>query len=289
MKFLLLLGFCAAMLPGQPLRLSDGKAFEPAGLHPRPDRNSPTVYQVAAGSALRVLEGSAKNGFLRVLPERGPAGWVAAETVKITGDFTATGCPPADDSAKKRQTVSTGNVTILDFNDILKLQLRAERLVGMGREVSRDDRAKLLPNGAESLEVRVSGYLAAKSDMPRVAGDCVGGRSDDWLLSITPDSGSKDFQGLLARVAAAKRNPKWTLEQLRFVREKQFPVLVTGFLYYDGTGLVNDDSGNPIPRVLPRAWLWELRSVTSMLVCTGGDCEVGSSKGWVSLETISVK
>lgn len=268
----------SAALFGQELQVSEGRMTMNSILRPRPDSTSPAVYQFAKDAPVRVI--AEKGEFVRVAGAKGPLGWVPKTAVEVTGQPKAQACPAVAGPAKK----SSNPPVIVDSNDLLKLELRAEQLVGMGHEITTRERESLINEG---VQVRVGGNLAAKPEGPRMTPACSGGAADEWLLNITDGANLKEFEGVVARVGPVKRNPKWTLAKLRAAAEKQYPVLVTGVLYYDAAGFLNNDSGNPLPGTLRRSTLWELRSVTSILVCTGGACEPGSPKGWLPLEAVS--
>ncbi len=282
--WLLLLAFVAF---SQELQVSTGRMMTNSILRPRPDGTSPAVYQLAKDAQVSVL--SERGEFVRVAGAKGPLGWVPKSAVEVTGAATPVRCPVVQALSKKNQ----GTAVILDFNDILKLQLQAERIAGMGHEISPQERGQLSSLAiAESRTgdgalVRLGGYFAAKPEGPRVSPACTGEAAGEWLLNITDGAGLKEYEGVVARISPVKRNAKWTLAKLQMAAEKQHPVLVTGTLFYDSAGFVNNESANPLPGTLRRSFLWELRNVTSILVCTGGTCEPGSSKGWLPLESIN--
>ena len=263
-----LLAMFASVLAAQQLQLGTAKAVAPVALRARPDAGSPVIFELPAGAALKTIGGMAKNGFVRVIGDTGPSGWAADTTVAMATAPAPVPCPAVEPASRK--AAKPGSPEIIDFNDVIRLQQAAERqhFESVGRAV------------------RIGGYVAGKPEGPREAGSCDGGQAGDWLFHIVQDASSKEFQGLIARVPATKRNTAWSLDRLRAAQQKGLPVLVTGTLFYDRDSFVNDDSANPITGQLRRAWLWEVRQVTSILVCTGGDCEPGSSKGWLALENL---
>lgn len=257
MRTVLLVLF-ACSLQAQQFQLGQGKTIAPAGLRARPDRNSLVIYSLPTAAPLRLLDTPQIAGFAKVLGEKGPVGWISIETFQVTAAPAPVPCQPGISAPKK-----SDNPVILDFNDILKLQLQAER---SGRPAS-------VPTA------RISGILTALPTAP-----CP---TEDWLLNIGPDAVSKDYEGLIARVSSVKRNPKWSMAKLDLARQKHYPVLITGNLFYDAQSIVNDDSKSPISGQLHRAYLWELRNVTSILVCTTGGCDIGSPTGWVTLDALN--
>lgn len=257
MRTVLLILF-AISLQAQQFQLGQAKTTAPAGLRARPDRNSLVIYSLPASAPLRVIDTPRIAGFAKVIGEKGPVGWVPVETLEVTAPPAIVPCI-AEVAAPKKSDAPV----ILDFNDILKLQLQAER---SGRPSS-------VPTA------RISGVLAAIPTSP-----CP---TEDWLLNIGPDAASKDYEGLIARVSRVKRNPRWTAAKLDQARLKHYPILITGNLFYDARSVVNDDAKSPIPGQLHRAYLWELRNVTSILVCTSGGCDIGSPTGWVALDALN--
>jgi hypothetical protein len=260
--------FALAVLSAQQLQVGQARTTAAVGLRARPNVNSPVLFELPAGAELVTIGGQREGEFVRVAGRTGPSGWAPAASVSVTGAPTLTPCPAQAEPPKK--LAKFGNPTIIDFNDLLKLQMQAER-------------GTVTANGRP---VRLGGYLAGKPEGARAAGPCDGGEKGDWLLNIVSDPASKEYSGVVARISSTKRNPGWTLDRLRTVQEKNYPVLVTGDLFYDSGSYVNDDSTHPIEGQLRRASLWELRQVTSILVCSAGDCEVGSPKGWTTLDAL---
>jgi hypothetical protein len=276
-----------------------------------PDNSAAALLQLPANTNLRWIEGRQKNGFLRVIPDKGPSGWVPAQQSKIVsqppsaaaGLVEATsppcvsslsacpvnGCAAAGtdhavfNSTKRRVPAATAALTVIEFADLVTLQGKADSLVGQDHELSAADRARLkkmpVKNGTvnEGSLVRINGFLATGPLKPHAnTGESVNCRlknppNNDFHISLVESKPGTEFQGIVVEMIPQKRPVGWTLGKLAKLQHDRRRVLVTGALFYDNEHVVNNDPSDDLNGQPRRFSLWELHPITSFLVCKDVD------------------
>jgi hypothetical protein len=210
------------------------------------------------------------------------------------------GCSPADSThaianQHKRATPSgSGAGTVLTFDDFAALQQQADDLVGEGKELSADDRAKL--SG-----MTVSGGSVAEGDLVSVVGYLVGtphpntGESvncnlrgvdnNDFHIPISSDPANSDFQGIVVEMIPQNRPAEWNIANLTQVENNQQLVMISGGLFYDNLHHVNSDASHPKGGQPHRFSLFEVHPITQFMVCTKQDnsCDPTQPGDWVAL------
>src|SRR3954447_7984482 len=157
-----------------------GQEFEPrmgmlvanaaVSVRARPDANAPVIAELPAKSSLQWVNGQRTGSFLRVLPAKGPMGWVVSDQIQIVKqppaapDLTESTSPPCFtplsacpvvgcaatgsdhavfNKAKRRMPAADAEAVTIDFSDLQKLQQQADSLVGSGHELTASDRRQL--------------------------------------------------------------------------------------------------------------------------------------------------
>ncbi len=210
------------------------------------------------------------------------------------------GCSPAgsthalENQLKRTVPSGSGTGTILTFDDFASLQQQADDLVGEGKELSADDRAKLSGmtvssgNVSEGDLVTVVGYLVG-TPHPNT-GESVncnlrGVANNDFHIPISNDPGNTDFQGIVVEMIPQDRPDEWNLANLTTVETNQQLVMITGQLLYDNLHHVNGDANNPKGGQPHRFALWEVHPITQFMVCTKPDnsCDPSQAGDWIAL------
>jgi len=210
------------------------------------------------------------------------------------------GCSPAgsthalENQLKRTVPSGSGLGTVLTFDDFASLQQQADDLVGEGKELSADDRAKLSGmtvssgNISEGDLVTVVGYLVG-TPHPNT-GESVncnlrGAANNDFHIPISNDPGNTDFQGIVVEMIPQNRPDEWSLANLTTVETNQQLVMVTGQLFYDNLHHVNGDANSPKGGQPHRFALWEVHPLTQFMVCTKPDnsCDPNQAEDWIAL------
>jgi len=294
-----------------------------AAVRAQPEANAPTTTQVPGNTSLGWLDGQREGGFLRVLPPRGPVGWVAEDQVQIVqqppaadvteaaaapckatlGACTAIGCAAAGsphavfNQAKQRIPPATGAVVPIDFADLHKLQQQAEALVGSGAELTAAQRAKLknltVKQGKvnEGSRVQLAGFPATGPLKPHPnTGESVNcglkkPEDNDFHISVVPAKDGTEFTGVVVELIPQHRNAAWTIPHLNDIQAKRQRVLITGGLFYDNEHTVNDDPKHELSGQPRRISLWEVHPITALLVCEKADqsCKPETPGDWTAL------
>ena len=211
-----------------------------------------------------------------------------------------TGCSPADSThaianQRKRAIPSgSGTGTILTFDDFAAMQQQADNLVGEGKELTSDDRAKLS-------SMTVSGGSVSEGDLVSVVGFLVGvphpntGESvncnlrgvqnNDFHIPMSNDPGNTDFQGIVVEMIPQNRPDGWNIDNLTQVENNQQLVMVSGGLLYDNLHHVNGDANNPKGGQPHRFALWEIHPITQFMICSKADntCDPSQAGDWIAL------
>lgn len=213
---------------------------------------------------------------------------------------TENGCSPADSTHaianqhKRAIPSGSGTGTVLTFDDFAALQQQADNLVGEGKELTADDRAKL--SG-----MTVSGGSVAEGDLVSVVGYLVGtphpntGESvncnlhgvdnNDFHIPISGDPANSDFQGVVVEMAPQSRPAEWNIANLTQVESNQQLVMISGGLFYDNLHHVNPDAGHPKGGQPHRFSLFEIHPITQFMVCSKQDnsCDPTQPGDWIAL------
>jgi hypothetical protein len=279
---------------------------------------------LSSDEPLRWVEGERRNGFLRVVQERGPIGWAAEADLKnmqpplpvvspepavvcasSLAQCPTLGCATAGSThallnRQKRRAALAGATRVLSFADFKGLQQQAENLVGQAQQLDAQERGQLQDLHtsaglvAEGRRVRLAGFIAAGPGAPRAnsGGESVncqlsGANNNDFHISIVPRVGDTEWQGIVVEMVPQGRAASWTLANLRKARTQKRRVLVTGPLFYDNAHTVNDDpqSSSNQPK---RFSLWEIHRVTSFKVClrANNDCDPERPAEWGLLASL---
>lgn len=210
------------------------------------------------------------------------------------------GCSPAgsthalENQLKRTLPSGSGLGTVLTFDDFASLQQQADDLVGEGKELTADDRAKLsgmnVSSGSvsEGDLVTVVGYLVG-TPHPNT-GESVncnlrGVANNDFHIPISNDPGNSDFQGIVVEMIPQNRPDEWSLANLTTVETDQQLVMITGQLLYDNLHHVNGDANNPKGGQPHRFALWEVHPITQFMICTKQDnsCDPNQAGDWIAL------
>lgn len=253
-----------------------------------------------------------------MIPDKGPAGWVASQQVTVISQPPAAapgivesssppcstdldgcpvnGCATAQskralfNATKRRLPSATAAPASVDFADLGKLQSRADNLVGSGSELSAADRALLknliVKSGTvkEGSKVQITGFLATGPLKPHPnTGESVNCRlkkppENDFHISLVEAKQGTEFEGIVVEMIPQKRPAGWTLEKLESLRQSRQRVLVIGALFYDNDHVVNDDRDNELSGQPRRMALWEVHPIASFLVCKDANGNCDPSK-----------
>jgi hypothetical protein len=323
---LLLLSFllCASLAGGQEIdapRVGVLVVRTASPLLTRPVRGARTLGIINASRKLLWVEGQEDGGYLRVVGQFGPVGWVAANDVQVLqpppGPLSAeslktppcetslstcppNGCAPVNSAealaneAKRRIPVATGNV-LLEFSDLGRLQNEAQGIVGQ-RTVPKNRGALSsfrVSSGTvgEGSAVLVSGFIGVNNPGPHPnTGESVNcnltpASENDFHINITPGANQAQFGGIVVEMIPQGRPGTWSIAKLETLRQKQVRVLVAGSLFYDSIHVVNDDPQHPIGGQPQRFSLWEIHPISNFFVCGRADnqCDPRAKADWIPL------
>lgn len=237
------------------------------------------------------------GGSLTPTPESGSSGGACAPDL---GSCSNNGCSPAgsthalENQLKRTVPSGSGSGTVLTFDDFASLQQQADDLVGEGKELSADDRAKLtgmtVSNGtvSEGDLVTVVGYLVGTphpNTKESVNCNLRGVANNDFHIPMSNDPGNTDFQGIVVEMIPQNRPDEWSLANLTTVETNQQLVMVTGQLLYDNLHHVNGDPNNPKGGQPHRFALWEVHPITQFMICSKSDnsCDPNQAGDWIAL------
>jgi hypothetical protein len=207
--------------------------------------------------------------------------------------------PDALSNRLKHNREPDGDLIMLDFSDFAALQNQVETLFsGHYATLTKPDRARLqnlqTSHGtvSEGDLVGVTGFVAVKPGDSKphanASGESVNCRlkgtdNNDFHISITPNSGESEFEGIVVEMVPQARNPDWTTAQLRKAQTEKRRVRVKGQLFFDNHHRVNDDPQHPAGNQPKRFSLWEIHPITAFEVCTQSQCSEGSP-AWKPLD-----
>jgi hypothetical protein len=188
-----------------------------------------------------------------------------------------------------------GSLKKLTFAQFAALHDAAFRLVGEGAQLDEEDRRAIrkLKVGSQTIGegtlASIVGFISGKPH-PN-SGESVncglkGLSNNDIHISIVPDLGDEEFDGIVVEMIPQDRPEQWTPGALGKVAKAEQKVMVVGQLFYDSVHRVNKNAKKPIGGQPKRMSLWELHPVTEFYVCTADDCTAGSKKGWTKLEDL---
>ncbi|HKO54952.1 MAG TPA: SH3 domain-containing protein [Thermoanaerobaculia bacterium] len=189
----------------------------------------------------------------------------------------------------------TGSLRKLTFAQFAALQDAAMKLVGEGAQLDEEDRKTIrkLKVGSQTLGegtlASIVGFISGKPH-PN-SGESVncglgGLANNDIHISIVPEAGDEEFDGIVVEMIPQDRPSQWTPTALGKVAKAEQKVMVVGQLFYDSVHRVNKNAKKPIGGQPKRMSLWELHPVTEFFVCTEDDCTASSKKGWTKLEDL---
>ena len=293
-------------------------------LRATPAADGTALRALLADENVRWVEGERRNGFLRVIQERGPIGWVAeadltavqAPTLVVeaeaatacatnlgtcpTSGCAASGTPHALLNRQKRRAPLAGAARLVTFADFKRLQQQADDLVGQAHELAATERAQLVAlqtsagKVSEGNRVSVSGFLAKGPGAPHAnsGGESVncqltGAPNNDVHISIVPQSGASEFAGIVVEMIPQNRPAPWSLANLKKAQQQKRRVLVIGPLFYDNAHTVNDDpqSSSTQPK---RFSLWEIHRIGDFRVCrkVNNHCDPTQLSQWQPLSAL---
>ena len=293
-------------------------------LRATPAGDGAPLRALLANETLRWVEGERRDGFLRVIQERGPVGWVneadlaaieppllvavaeaataCATTLSAcpTHGCATDGTPHALLNRQKRRAPLAGAAPLLTFPDFKHLQQQSDALVGQAHELDATQRAQLsaLQTTAgpvsEGATVQVAGFIATGPAVPHanLGGESVncqlsGVGNNDFHISIVPATNGTEFTGIVVEMIPQNRIAAWNLAKLKKAQQQRRPVLVTGALFYDNAHTVNNDpqSTSTQPK---RFSLWEIHRISDFRVClkAGGGCDPAQVSQWNPLSAL---
>jgi hypothetical protein len=188
-----------------------------------------------------------------------------------------------------------GTLKKLTFAQFEALQYAADKEVGQGAQLSEEDRQTIrkLKVGSQTLgEGNLASIVGFISGKPHPNGgesvNCglTGLANNDIHISIVPEAGDEEFDGIVVEMIPQDRPEGWTPSALGKVAKARQKVMVVGQLFYDSVHRVNKNAKKPVGGQPKRMSLWELHPVTEFYVCTEDDCTAGSKKGWTKLEDL---
>jgi hypothetical protein len=188
-----------------------------------------------------------------------------------------------------------GALKKLTFAQFEALQDAADEEVGQGAQLSEEDRQTIrkLKVGSQTLGegnlVSIVGFIGGKPH-PN-GGESVncglkGLANNDIHISIVPEAGDEEFDGIVVEMIPQERPAGWSPSALGKVKKANQKVMVVGQLFYDSVHRVNKNAKKPIGGQPKRMSLWELHPVSEFYVCTADDCSASSKKGWTKLEDL---
>ncbi|HKR61730.1 MAG TPA: SH3 domain-containing protein [Pyrinomonadaceae bacterium] len=304
---LLITSFPVLAQEQEGISILPGTVRRATAVRQKPNATQTVIKRLPANATVRVLSPEPRNGFWRVILERGQQGYVLATDLEIAeelmnaaaaGPMAAAASPPCADSlgeceangcatptskrglfnkAKNHQPTGT-NARSLSFADMKSLQNQADEVVEQGTELNQEQRDSLsnftVTTGkvSEGRLVKLTGFIAKGLDPHPNTGESVNCRlktpvNNDFHITLALKSSHTEFQGVVVEMIPHNRPDGWTIERLKKVKQKALLVMAIGNLFYDNDHVVNSDPSDNLTGQPKRFSLWEIHPITKFFVC----------------------
>ena len=290
----------------ETISILNGTVRRATSVHQKPSSRQRVISRLAANATVRILSPDTRNGFWRVILERGRQGYVPAIDVEIpeaaisaARTSAAAASPPCAEELrdckphgcaepeskrglfnKAKNHLPTGTRALtLSFADLKALQRQADEVVEQGTELTQEQRDSLsgfrVTNGraGEGKLVRLTGFIAEGLDPhANSGGESVNCRlrtaaNNDFHISIARLPSHSEFQGVVAEMIPHDRPAGWTIRKLKQVKQRRLLVMLVGGLFYDNDHVVNADPTDNLRGEPKRFSLWEIHPITKFFVC----------------------